>query len=73
MVTKITKMQSNLVKWSYSAQKLQFQTILISYKLCVTKKRTYVNKLKLPIKQFCCQYPLINYLGLTSKTKAKGR
>ena len=32
----------------------------LKYKLCVTEKRTSVNKLKLPI--FCCQYHLINYL-----------
>ena len=28
---------------------LQFQTILLSYELCVTEKRTYVNKLKFPV------------------------
>ena len=46
MVKKITKRQANHVKLSYSAQKLQSQTILFPYKLCITKKRTYVNKLK---------------------------
>ena len=30
--------------------------------MCVTEKRTYVNKFKLPIFQrFFCQYPSINY------------
>ena len=38
--------KKNLVKLSYSAQKLQFQTILFPYKLCVTEKRTYVTNLK---------------------------
>ena len=38
--------------------------IYFFYKLYVTKKRTYVNKLKFPIFwQFCCQYSLINYLN----------
>ena len=64
---KITKMQKNLVKLSYySAQRLQFWTISFPSKLCVTEKRTYlcINKLKFPIfSQFCCQYPLINYLA----------
>ena len=42
IVKKSEKMQTNLVKYSYSAQKLQFQTILFPYKLCVTVKRTYM-------------------------------
>ena len=42
---------------------LQFWSILFSYKLCVTEKRTYVNKLKFTIFwRFCCQYFLISYL-----------
>ena len=33
----------------------------------VTEKRTYVNNLKFPIIQcFCCQYPLIKYLGFSA-------
>ena len=44
-----TKMQNILFKLSYSAQNLPFWTILFPYKLCVTEKRTYINKLRFPI------------------------
>ena len=33
----------------YKAQNSPFDTILFPYKLCVTEKRIYVNKLKFPI------------------------
>ena len=39
-------MQIFFVKLSYSAQKLQFQNISFPFKLCVTDKRAYVDKLK---------------------------
>jgi len=64
--------QGNVLKgidnWSVVARSVvqgsPFDTILFPYKLCVTEKRTYVNKLKFPILlRFCCQYPLIIYLG----------
>ena len=43
-------------------KRLKFGTILFSYKKCVTEKRTYANKLKLPLFLWLsCQYPLINY------------
>ena len=55
-------MLKKIVKFSYSAQKLQFQTFFFPARLCVTEKRTHVNKFIFPIfKQFCFQYPLINY------------
>ena len=51
-----------LVKLSYSAQKLQFLSILFPYKLFVAHKKTNVNKLKFSnFEKFCCEYPLINY------------
>ena len=47
-----------------SAHKLQFRTFWFHYKLFVTEKRSYINKLKFTIfYRFCCQYPLTNYLG----------
>jgi len=55
-------------------KKLQFPTILLPYKKCVTEKRTFVNKAfkSLFFQQFCCPYPLINYPGL-NKNKYTAR
>ena len=41
--------KKNIIKLSYSAQKLKFWTSLFPYKLCGTGKRTYINKLKFRI------------------------
>ena len=46
---------------------LQFQTISLPHKLCVTEKRTYAKSNSIPFKQFCCQYPLINYLDSSAE------
>ena len=61
MVKKNHKNSKILVNLSYSSQKLKFSTILLPYKLfsCEGNK---CQKLKF-FYQFCCQYPLINYLA----------
>ena len=60
------------VKFSYSAQKLPFQIIFFPTRLCVTEKRTHVNRFIFPIfKQFCFQYPLINSLSLEIPSSVK--
>ena len=65
-------MLKKFVKFSYSAQKLQFQTFFFPARLCVTEKRTHVNKFIFPIfKQFCFQYPLINSLSLEIPSSVK--
>ena len=47
-VKKITKMQYNLAKIVLFSSKIAILNQFFSYKLCVTEKRTYVNKLKFP-------------------------
>ena len=46
---------------------LQFQTISLPYKLCVTEKRTYANWNSIHFNSFCCQYLLINYLDSSAE------
>ena len=69
MVKKIANMQKQILPNGNCSSK----TATFPDKLCVTEKRTYVNKFK--IKWFCSQYPLINYLqeGEDAKPRPKSR
>ena len=55
-------MQKHLVKLSYSAHKKTVLNHFVSFKLCVTEKRIFVNKLKFP-NGFVVNNPKMNYLN----------
>ena len=40
---------------------------MFPYKMCVTEKKKYINKLKIFFYWFCCQHPLINYLAINAE------
>ena len=46
---------------------LQFWTISLPYKLCLTEKRTYANWNSIYFNSICCQYLLINYLDSSAE------